>query len=321
MAGRQDMGLKTRIFGLGTLEHPIMNAAGPRCKTLEEVVDLSRTPVAVVTVGSITVEPRPGNQGDVYHSTPGQFSLNSLGLPNGGIPYYEENLSGMADVVHRASKTFGVSIAGFTPEEYAKLAALAVQGGADMVEVNLGCPNVWQGGKQKRIACFDPGLVMEILTLVGDATLWEITENAPCLVAKVSPFSDPVLLGEIAQVIKGRVDAVTAINTFPNAFAFTGSGRPAISPQFSKGLAGMAGPAMKAIGLGQVLQWRNLLPEDMSVIGAGGVRTGQDVQDYRRVGASAVQIATAHADEGAKAFDRILMEYVALAEAEVPLAP
>src|SRR3989344_4240020 len=169
MAGRQDMGLKTRIFGLGTLEHPIMNGACPRCKPLEEVVDLSRTPVAVVTVGSITVEPRPGNQGDVYCSARGQFSLNSLGLPNGGIPYYQDNLPHMTNVVRRTGKTLWVSIAGFTPEEYARLATLAVQGGADAIEINLGCPNVWQGGKQKRIACFDPRLVGEILGEVEDA--------------------------------------------------------------------------------------------------------------------------------------------------------
>lgn len=318
------MVLKSKIFGHIELEHPIMNAAGPRCKTLEEVVDLSRTPIAAVMVGSITVEPRLGNQGDVYYSVPVQFSLNSLGLPNGGIPYYEGNLPHMANVVRRAGKTLWVSIAGFTPEEYVKLAAVAVRGGADVVEVNLGCPNVWLNGKQKRIACFDPQLTEEILTEVSEAAEDERRARNRVrkvyVAAKVSPFSDPVLLGEIASVMRENVDAVTSINTFPNAFALRDDGKSAINPQFSNGLAGMAGPALKTIGLGQVSQWRSLLP-DHFIIGAGGIRTGRDVQEYCKAGANAVQIATAHADEGPKVFDRVLLEYASLLEAGAPVAP
>lgn len=307
------MTLETVVTGI-KLEHPVMNAAGPRCKTVPEVRELARSLSAAVMVGSITVAPRLGNQGDVYWLDPSGFSLNSLGLPNGGEPYYREHLPEMAHIVHGAGKTLWVSVAGFTPEEFARLTDLAFQGGADLVELNLGCPNVWDGGKQKRIFSFDPALVEAALSAV-DRTL--NIDGVFAISVKVSPFADPVLLEEVSSVITtfSRVVAVSAINTFPNAFAFKEDGKSAINPQFSRGLAGMAGSALKAIGLGQVMQWRTLLPEHIDVIGAGGIGSGRDVRDYLMAGAKAVQIATAHADQGAKVFDRILMELTSLVEA------
>lgn len=84
---------------------------------------------------------------------PRRFSLNSLGLPNPGGRYYEKYLPEMAKVVHDVNKHLFVSVAGFTPDEYSVLAKIAEAGGADLIELNLGCPNVWAGGKQKRVAC------------------------------------------------------------------------------------------------------------------------------------------------------------------------
>lgn len=69
------MELQTEIAGI-SLEHPLMNAAGT-CKTLEDVKKLSRSATAAVMVGSITMEPRDGNAGDIYWSEK-MFSLNSL---------------------------------------------------------------------------------------------------------------------------------------------------------------------------------------------------------------------------------------------------
>lgn len=301
------------------LEHPIMNAAGPRCKTLEEIEQLTHTPVAAVMVGSITVEHRPGNQGEVYWSDPTDgFSLNSLGLPNGGLPYYRRSQRALHDMIalsHANGKPFFVSIAGFTPDEYGLLAGEVCWSHADLMEINLGCPNVWEGGKQKRIASFDPGLVEKILQAVGKA----VTGHHTRVAVKVSPYSDPVLLDEVASVIATpwplmTISAVTVCNTFPNGFAYREDGKSAISPQFSNGLAGMAGQAFKTIALGQVIQWRNLLLPSIDVIGVGGINSGQDVVDYLRAGATAVQIATAFADQGPKAFDRILTEFVSLKE-------
>ena len=295
ITGIQD--LQTQITGI-QLEHPLMNAAGT-CKLLEHVKELARSASAAIVVGSITMEPRTGNSGDTYWSEP-RFSLNSLGLPNRGAPYYKETLPEMVSVAQGEGKPLFVSVAGFSPEEYASLAGLAFEGGADLVELNLGCPNVWQGSTQKRIACFDPALVAEILGRVEE----RVGADAKVSV-KISPFSDTFALAEVAQVIGSSkvAKAVTTVNTFPNAFSYNGT-KPRIAP--GGGLAGLAGPAMKQIGLGQVRQLRSLLPEHIQIIGVGGITRGLDIREYLDSGAVATQVATAYLDQHEKVFFSLL---------------
>ncbi len=295
------MELQTEVVGI-RLEHPLMNAAGT-CKLLEDVEKLSHSASAVIMVGSITVEPRIGNTGDVYWAGP-MFSLNSLGLPNRGAPYYKKVLPEMVAVAHGEGKPLFVSVAGFSPEEYASLAELAFLGGADLVELNLGCPNVWQGSTQKRIACFDSALVAEVLRRVEE----KVGANAKVSV-KVSPFSDPFALAEVAQVIGASklAKAVTTVNTFPNAFSYNGA-KPRITP--GGGLAGFAGPAMKPIGLGQVRQLHGLLPERIQIIGVGGITHSQDIREYQESGAVATQVATAYLEQREQVFISLLGEFL-----------
>jgi dihydroorotate dehydrogenase len=293
------MELATEVAGV-RLEHPLMNAAGT-CKLLEEVRALSRSATAAIMVGSITVEPRTGNSGDVYWSGP-MFSLNSLGLPNRGAQYYAMVLHEMVGIAHDEGKPLFVSVAGFSANEYAGLAELALRCGADLVELNFGCPNVWAGSVQKRIVCFDPAMVYDTLTKVEE----KIGAGAKVSV-KISPFSDPFALVQVAEVIgmSTMVKAVTTTNTFPNAFGFNGT-KSAITP--GGGLAGFAGPAMKPIGLGQVRQLRAFLPERIQTIAAGGVTHGKDVQEYLDSGAVVVQVATAYLNRGAQVFSSLLGE-------------
>ncbi|MEX2029026.1 MAG: tRNA-dihydrouridine synthase [Candidatus Paceibacterota bacterium] len=299
------MQLQTEVAGL-RLEHPLMNAAGT-CKMLEEVEKLSRSASAAIMVGSITVEARTGNSGDVYWAGP-MFSLNSLGLPNRGAPYYREMIPKMVAVAHGEGKPLFVSVAGFSPEEYANLAELSFDGGADLVELNLGCPNVWQDSTQKRIACFDPALVAEVLRLVEE----RVGADAKVSV-KISPFSDPFALTEVAQIFDASklAKVVTTVNTFPNAFSYNGT-KPRITP--GGGLAGFAGPAMKPIGLGQVRQLRSILPEHIQIIGVGGITHGEDIREYQESGAVATQVATAYLERHEQVFSSLLGELLEVSE-------
>lgn len=288
------------------LEHPLMNAAG-YCKDVDHVEELTRSASSAVVVGSITLEPRSGNAGDVYFNS-SCFALNSLGIPNRGAKFFAQELPRFKEAAHGAKKPLIVNIAGFTVHEYGELAFIAERGGADMLEVNLGCPNIWtETGQQKRIFSFDPLLIEETLTLLE--SIWE---GKP-LTVKLSPYSDPILLKDVATVIGEHelVSAITTTNTFPNAFAYNDSGRAAIT----MGLAGMSGPAMKAIGLGQVAQFKALLPERIKIIGAGGIDCGRAMLDYLKAGATAVQTITAVINKGPNIFSRILSQYVELLEA------
>ncbi|WP_076825393.1 MULTISPECIES: dihydroorotate dehydrogenase [unclassified Frankia] len=278
-------------------EHPIMNAAGT-CKTLADVTALARSAASAVVVGSITRDARAGNSGEVYWSGPGG-SLNALGLPNRGISYYREQLPAMVDAAHNHAKPLVVSVAGFAADEYADLARVAADAGADLIELNLACPNVWDGGQQKRIACFDPGQTEAICAAV-EAALAAASRPAPPYGVKLSPFSDPEALGELAGLlarrsgVSGGPSFVTAINTFPNALVLDDRLRPVLDV----GLAGLSGAALKPVGLGQVRQLRQLLPERMDIIGVAGVQNGRDVVDYLAAGARVVQSATAFWNRG-----------------------
>jgi dihydroorotate dehydrogenase (fumarate) len=274
----------TSVAGVA-LEHPVLNAAGT-AKSLDDVTRLARSPVAAVTLGSITKAARDGNAGEVYASRPG-YAVNALGMPNRGAAFYREALPEMAGVAHAAGKPLVVSVAGFSPEENGELAHLAADGGCDLVELNLGCPNVWDDGEQKRIMSFDPDLVARSLQAAVGA-------SAPVGV-KLSPLSDPVLLAEVAAAAAGAgARFVVGCNTFPNGLALRPDGRPAVDV----GFGGVSGAAMKPVALGQVAQLRALLPDAVDVVGCGGVRSGRDVADLLAVGASATGLATAFWDAG-----------------------
>lgn len=304
------MNLSTNIAGI-PLEHPIMNGAGS-CKLLEGpegVETLARSATAAVVVGSITMAARPGNSGNVFWSGE-HYSLNSLGLPNPGAEYYRNQLPRMAELAHRAGKPLWVSVAGFSPSEYAELAVIAQDGTADIIELNLGCPNVWQDDRQKPIASFVPDLVNEILNAVAQRVHTDTVVSV-----KISPFSNPFALEALARMLDGSkaIRAITAVNTLPNALALDEAGEPRISGK--GGFAGMSGPALKPYGLAHVKQLHSLLGGRFQIIGVGGIESGQDVLDYLRVGASAVQVVSRYLEEREKVFTRILSEYVELVEA------
>lgn len=290
--------LATTLAGV-PLEHPVLNAAGT-AKSHDDVARLARSAVAAVTVGSITLEPREGNAGEVYATRDG-YAVNALGMPNRGAPFYREALPEMAAVAHAAGKPLIVSVAGFDPDEYGELAHLAADAGADLVELNLGCPNVWSDGSQHRIASFDPDLVARSIAAAAGA-------GAP-LGAKLSPLSDPVLLAEVAAVLAdGAARFVVTANTFPNGLVLREDGRPAIDV----GFGGVSGAAMKPIALGQVAQLRAQLPDRIDLVGVGGVRRGSDVDDLLRAGACAVGAATLfwNAGEDPRSFGDLLADWV-----------
>ncbi len=290
------------------LQHSIMNAAGT-CRSIEEVEALASSPVSAIMVGSITYEPREGNKGNVFWTSPdGQFSINNNGLPNKGAEWYQKNLPEMVKIAHNSKKAIFASVVGFKPSEYGFLSKMAIETGVDAVELNLSCPNILIDGKQKRISCFDLEYIEEII-LVTER--W--TGDEAMIGIKVSPYSDPWLIEGVTNVLNdySLIKFVIACNTFPNALVFDEKGKPVIT--FGDGYGGLSGPALKPIALGQVKQLRALLSDRIDVIGCGGITTGKDVADFLTAGATAVQVGTAFLNSGVKVFDRILKEYVDIA--------
>ncbi len=293
-----------------------LGVAAGQVKLPSHVEPLLRVPSDIlksITLGSYTLEPRDGNPGNAFwtdeHSYPA--SLNALGLPNQGIVRAGTYFYEMARRVRESGKHFRISIAGFSPREYRVLVQQSLGIGPCEIELNLGCPNVWDGGSQKRIASFVPELIRETLEQVYDVNSHT---DAPSIAVKLSVYSDPFLLERVAEVLTEMshvVQTVVSCNTFPNGTGYGGDGKPLI--EAAEGYGGLAGNPLKHIALGQVRMLRRLLPHTIEIIGVGGIMRGKDVLDMERAGAASVQIGTAffeHADPSV--FVSIMEEYAML---------
>lgn len=277
-----------------SIRTPVMNAACSVAKSMSDVTALAKTNVGVVLVGSITLEPREGNPEPRWYEGEG-YALNSFGMPNSGLEFYRGALPEMVRLTHEAGKKFALSIAGFTTAEYVKLARMAGEATVDLLELNLGCPNVSLDGKQKPIVSFDPASLKEIIEAVSGVT------SLPLMI-KVSPYSNPAELVKVAGVINAtkKVSAVVTSNTFPNGFLSSG-GEPVIASTYG----GVSGRAMLPVALGQVRQFRSALAEDIAVVGVGGIETKEDAALYFDAGAAMVQCATLIVRDGHQAIDRV----------------
>ena len=311
------MNLQTKLAGL-TLTSPLINAAGT-CKLPygeRSVEELARSEAGAVVVGSYTVSPKTGNSGDIYRSD-GLSSINAIGLTNGGADWLSQNLPQMVAIAHNAGKPLVVSVAGFSAGEYVELAVTAFDGGADAVELNLGCPNCWSDGEQNRILSFNHEGMDLTLKYVRDA----IRVYGGGVLVKVSPYTDPWQLKQAAKVITKYSDFVQVVvttNTIPNCLRFDDDDKPWIkSPEVPLGLGGGVGGVLLPLALGNVRQWREELPKHVQIIGVGGITCGDDMNQFRLAGADAMAIGTKLMDGGPKEFGEILSRYVEIAGLDV----
>jgi len=297
----QEMGVT--LAGM-KLPHPIGIAAG-MIKTLSDVREAAEKSVAsFIAVGSITREPRALPTGTTYYPSysSGYFSLNSRNLVNDGISVFLKDVIEMVRIAHEYEKKIFVSIAGSSPADYAVMVAMLAECGFDMITLNFGCSNRIDGGKQQPIPSYEPRMIREILARVRDIkVIRSSVRSLPPLAVKLSPL-DPFRLAEVAEeiVASGIINAVVTCNTWGNAFAFAfnrqGERVPAITP--NRGLAGLGSKALFPIMLGQVVQFRDLLPEHIDIIAVGGIDNHEDVADALRAGATAVKVGTNYFEYG-----------------------
>ncbi len=266
-------------------------AAAGWAKTTEQVRVLTGVPqVTHIVIGSYTVQPREGNTGgETFAVLRDGTSVNARGLPNRGVPYLRAHGREMAQIAHDAGKQLVVSGAWFTPTEAGVLAATAFEIGADVYEDNCGCPNVWEGGKQKAIPSFDLDLMGE-----ADWVILRATGSGSVIWKKLSPYTNPEERVRVAAYLSEREpNGVVCCNTLPNARLRGEDGKPLITAEGTSGLGGMGGTALFLLALTNAEHFRELLPNNIDVIGCGGIRSGMDVRDYRLIGCVGVQVGTA----------------------------
>jgi dihydroorotate dehydrogenase (NAD+) catalytic subunit len=224
-----------------------------------------------VSCKGITLKERPGNPPPRIAETPGGM-LNSVGLQNPGVEHFIERdlpwLKQQGTVVI-------ANIAGSTPEDYCQMAEKLSDTAVDMVELNISCPNVKQGGVQFGTTCAG---VEGITAAVRKSC------KKPLMV-KLSP--NVAEIAEIAAAAESAgADAISMINTLTGMRIDPATRRPVLR----NNTGGLSGPAVFPVAVRMV--WQAHRRVKIPIVGMGGVSTWRDAAELMLAGASAVQVGT-----------------------------
>lgn len=218
---------------------------------------------------------------------------NSFGNPSKGPDFWQADmkkaLASQGNGQLLIASVVGTIQKGFTPEDYyrdfAKTAALAMETGVKVIEVNLSCPNVAGEG----ILCYTPEAVEKIVRLTKERL------GNTHLLMKIGYYTHEQqdLLENIVKRSLPFVSGIAAINTIA-APVIDEQGKQAL-PGKGRLMSGICGAGIREAGLDMVhrlSQIREKIGKDFAIVGVGGVMTPQDFQEYRKKGADVVQSAT-----------------------------
>ncbi len=256
-----------------TLKNPVMTASGTFGSGMEygEMVDLNKLG-AVVTKGVANV-PWPGNPTPRIAEVYGGM-LNAIGLQNPGIDVFLER-----DVPYlkQFDTKIIVNVCGKTTEDYIEVVERLADAPVDMLEMNISCPNVKEGG----IAFGQDPKAVEAITK-------EVKKYAKQpVIMKLSPnVTDITVMAKAAEA--GGADVISLINTLTGMKIDVNKRCFAIANK----TGGMSGPAIKPIAVRMVYQAANAVK--IPVIGMGGIMTAEDALEFILAGATAVSIGTAN---------------------------
>ncbi len=266
------MNMSVNIAGV-ELKNPVMTASGTFGSGMEysEFVDLNRLG-AVVTKGVAAV-PWEGNPTPRIAETHGGM-LNAIGLQNPGIDVFVKR-----DIpfLKQYDTKIIVNVCGKTREEYLEVVERLADEPVDMLEINISCPNVKEGGIGFGQ---DAGNVEDITKTVKRVAKQPV-------IMKLSPnVTDITLMAKAAEA--GGADAISLINTLTGMKIDINRQTFALANR----TGGLSGPAIKPVAVRMVNQVANAVK--IPIIGMGGIATAEDALEFILAGASAVSVGTAN---------------------------
>lgn len=266
------MSLETKIGGI-KLKNPLIAASGTFGfgEEYEPYMDVSS--LGAVCSKGLTLNPKAGNSGVRIYETSGGL-MNSIGLQNPGVAHFIE-------YEYEYMKSLGtkiiVNLGGNSIEEYVRGAEMLENAGCEIIELNISCPNVKEGGMAFGIKSSDAEKVVSEVRKVFTGHL----------MVKLSPNCEDITDMALTCESAGA-DSLSLINTF-SALAVDIAAKKAV---FDNITAGYSGPAVKPIALRMVYQVSKAVK--CPVIGIGGIMSAKDALEFIMAGASAVQIGTAN---------------------------
>lgn len=262
------MNTSVTIAGV-TFKNPVMTASGTFGSGMEygDFVDLNRLG-AVVTKGVANV-PWPGNPTPRIAEVYGGM-LNAIGLQNPGIDVFLKR--DIPFLQHYDTKII-VNVCGKTVEDYLEVVEKLNDSAADMLEINVSCPNVKEGAiafGQKADCLFD------ITSKIKN-------EARKPIIMKLSPnVTDITEMAKAAEA--AGADAISLINTITGMKIDIHKRTFALANR----TGGMSGPAIKPVAVRMVYQASHAVK--IPVIGMGGIATAEDAIEFLLAGATAVSV-------------------------------
>ncbi len=266
------MNTKVKLAGV-TLKNPVMTASGTFGSGAEyaEFVDLNKLG-AVVTKGVANV-PWEGNLTPRIAETYGGM-LNAVGLQNPGIDLFVER-----DIpfLTKYDTKIIVNVCGRTTEDYCEVVRRLAEQPVDMLEINISCPNVEEGG----IAFGQNPKSVEAITK-------EVKKYAKQpIIMKLSPnVTDIAEMAKAAEA--GGADALSLINTITGMKIDIHRRTFALANK----TGGLSGPAIHPVAVRMVYQTAQAV--QIPIIGMGGISTAEDALEMILAGATAVSVGTAN---------------------------
>ena len=267
-----DSRMETTIAGV-TWKNPVTTASGTFGSGREygELIDLNR--LGAITVKGVSEEAWKGNPVPRLAETQSGL-LNSIGLQNAGAELFIEN-----DIpfLRQYDTKIIVNICGHTLSQYCAVAERFADCDIDMLELNISCPNVEEGGLSFGT---DPHVVERVVKAVRNYV------KHP-LIVKLSPEVTDIT--EIARAaVSGGADALSLINTLRGMKIDIHKRKPILANK----IGGYSGPGIMSVALRMAYEVCHSV--DVPVIGMGGISTFEDALQFIMAGAEAVAVGTAN---------------------------
>jgi len=221
----------------------------------------------------LTLNPKEGNEGVRSYETP-LGMLNSVGLQNIGV---EEFVTSELPKMKKLNTNIIANLGGGSIEDYERAVEILNSSDIDMIELNISCPNVKEGGMAFGIKC---EVAYDVVSRIKKISKKKI-------MVKLSPNAEDIVDMAYNCCMAGA-DSLSLINTLKGMAIDIKSKKPVFNNIF----AGLSGPAVKPIALRMVYEVSSKV--NIPVVGIGGIASTEDALEFIMAGATAVQIGTAN---------------------------
>lgn len=263
--------LSVKVAGI-TFPNPVIVASGTYGFGEDYAPLYPLNKLGGISCKGTTMNEKPGNLPPrIAETTAGM--LNAVGLQNPGVEVFVNHY---LPELKKNGNVIIANIAGAELDDYRRIAQRLDSTDVDMLELNISCPNVKQGGATWGTTCEGAAAVTKAVRSVT---------KKPVMV-KLTP--NVTNITEIAKAVEAEgADCLSLINTLLGMRIDIRTKRPILH----NNVGGFSGPAIFPVAVRMVWQVANAV--DIDVVGMGGISTGEDAVEMMMAGAKAVQVGTA----------------------------